>query len=53
MYQRQIVKIRGVGGGRGGRVVLKRPRAGRAPKVFRTTEEILAKATKKNEYREI
>jgi len=50
---RQYMKVVGVGGGRGGRVVLKRPRVGRAPKVFRTTEEILAKATKKNEYREI
>lgn len=50
---RQYMKVVGVGGGRGGRVVLKRPRAGRAPKVFRTTEEILAKATKKNEYRQI
>lgn len=50
---RQYMKVVGVGGGRGGRVILKRPRAGRAPKVFRTTEEILAKATKKNDYRQI
>lgn len=50
---RQYMKVVGVGGGRGGLIILKRPRAGRAPKVFRTTEEILAKATKKNEQREI
>lgn len=50
---RQYMKVVGVGGGRGGRVILKRPHAGRAPKVFRTTERILAKAKNTNEQREI
>ena len=50
---RQYMKVVGVGGGRGGRVILKRPRVGRAPRVYRTTEQILAKATQKNEQREI
>jgi hypothetical protein len=50
---RQYMKVVGVGGGRGGRVILKRPRAGRAPRVYRTTEQILAKAAKKDEQREI
>lgn len=50
---RQYMKVVGVGGGRGGRVILKRPHAGRAPRVYRTTEQILAKAKQKNEQREI
>lgn len=50
---RQYMKVVGVGGGRGGRVILKRPRAGRAPRVYRTTEQILAKAKNTNEQREI
>lgn len=50
---RQYMKVVGVGGGRGGRVILKRPRAGHAPRVYRTTEQILAKAKRKNEQPEI
>lgn len=50
---RQYMKVVGVGGGRGGRVILKRPRAGRAPRIYRTTEQILAKAKNTNEQREI
>lgn len=47
------MKVVGVGGGRGGRVILKRPRAGRAPRIYRTTEQILAKAKNTDEQREI
>lgn len=50
---RQYMKVVGVGGGRGGRVTLKRPRAGRAPRIYHTTEQILAKAKNINEQREI
>ena len=47
------MKVVGVGGGRGGRIILKRPRAGRAPRIYRTTEQILAKAKNTDEQREI
>lgn len=47
------MKVVGVGGGRGGRILLKRPRAGRAPRIYRTTEQILAKAKNTDEQREI
>lgn len=50
---RQYMKVVGVGGGRGGIVTLKRPRAGRAPRIYRTTEQILAKAKNTDEQREI
>lgn len=50
---RQYMKVVGVGGGRGGRIILKRPRAGRAPRIYRTTEQILAKAKNTDEQREI
>ena len=47
------MKVVGVGGGRGGIVTLKRPRAGRAPRVYRTTKQILAKAKNTDEQRKI
>lgn len=53
MYQRQYVKIIGVGGGRAGRAPRPIIRAGKAPRQFKTTEKILAKAKRKNEWREI
>lgn len=50
---RQYMKVVGVGGGRAGRAPRPIIRAGRAPRVYRTTEQILAKAKQKNEQREI
>ena len=44
MYQRQMVKIIGVGGGRGGRAPVPVIRAGRAPNLYRATSQMLAKA---------
>lgn len=53
MYQRQFVKIIGVGGGRAGRAPRPIIRAGKAPKRFKISEQIIAKAKNTDEQPEI